>query len=143
MHNMCAPKTGSGVFAESRTTWSATRSKGTGQTYGVTQRTDINWQRVRTSGDARFVGKTNAEAARKGLAPQLDDGNLATLHHVGQHSRGPLVEASRRYHGVGKPGHDSLHGQFGRSKPHPTHPVDHKKFGVDTREYWKWRVDNP
>jgi hypothetical protein len=55
----------------------------------------------RTSGDKRFIGKTNEEAAKAGLPPQLSDGNFATLHHLGQNSRGPLVEASTRYHGVG------------------------------------------
>ena len=30
------------------------------------------------------------------LAPQLGDGNFATLHHLGQNARGPLAEASAR-----------------------------------------------
>lgn len=35
----------------------------------------------------RFIGKTNAEAAEKGLAPQLNNGSFATLHLLGQDSR--------------------------------------------------------
>jgi|GEM_PF-6120738 len=72
----------------------------------------------------------------------VSDGNFATLHHLGQDARGPLAEASTRYHGVGKPGQDILHSQYGRNQPHPTHQPDRKKFGVDTREYWRWRVAN-
>ncbi|WP_374271038.1 MULTISPECIES: HNH/ENDO VII family nuclease [Pseudomonas] len=72
----------------------------------------------------------------------MPDGNFATLHHLGQKSPGPLVEASTRYHGVSKPGQDALHSQYGRSKPHPTLQPDRKNFDVDTREYWKWRVNN-
>lgn len=49
------------------------------------------WNHVRTSGDKRFIGKTNAEAFGSGLAPQLLDGGFATLHHIGQDSRGPLA----------------------------------------------------
>ena len=97
---------------------------------------------IRTAGDKRFIGKTNADAAAKGLAPQLSDGNFATLHHIGQDSRGALAEASTRYHGVGKYGQDILHSQYGRSTPNPYYPIDRKKFGIDTREYWKWRVNN-
>ena len=130
-----------GVF-EAPTTWTATRPKGTGYTYTVFQRNDIGWTHVRTGGDKRFVGKTNAEAAAHGLAPQLPDGHFATLHHLGQKAPGPLVEASTRYHGVGKYGQDTLHSQYGRSKPHPTLQPDRAKFDVDTREYWKWRVNN-
>ena len=74
-------------------------------------------------------------------APQLSDGGIATLHHIGQNARGPLVEASTRYHGVGKPGQDILHSSYGRSKPHPTHPVNRPKFIQDTSAYWKWRVN--
>jgi hypothetical protein len=95
---------------------------------------------VRTGGDKRFIGKTNAEAAQAGLPPQLDDGNFATLHHIGQDARGGLVEASTRYHGVGKPGQQVLHSQYGSNQPHPTNPVDRQEFAVDTREYWQWRV---
>ena len=97
---------------------------------------------MRTDGDYRFIGKTNAQAAAKGLRPQLSDGNFATLHHLGQKSTGPLAEASTKYHGVGKMGQDVLHGQYGRNKAHPYLQPDRKKFNVDTSEYWKWRVNN-
>ena len=122
--------------------WTARNPKGTGQTYNVTPRKDIEWDFVRTTGDKRFIGKTNAEAAAKGLPPQLPDGKFATLHHIGQKSTGPLVEASTKYHGVGKPGQHILHQQFGKNKPHPTLPIDRVKFRVDKSEYWKWRVNN-
>ncbi|PIB16383.1 HNH/ENDO VII family nuclease [Vibrio rotiferianus] len=121
--------------------WQATREKGTHFNYVVHQRNDVNWNQTRTSGDKRYIGKTNAEAAEKGgLPPQLPDGNFATLHHLGQKRTGPLVEASTKYHGVGKPGQDALHSQYGRSKPHPTLQPDRKKFSVDDREYWKTRT---
>ena len=128
------------VIFDKKVTWTA--PNGTQQTYKVFQRNDINWDMVRTNGDKRFVGKTNAEAARAGLAPQLDDGYLATLHHIGQDSRGAIAEASMRYHGVGKSGQNILHGQFGKNKPHPVFPVDRKKFNQDTRDYWKMRGFN-
>jgi hypothetical protein len=64
---------------------------------------------MRTSGDKNFIGKTNAQVGERGLSPQLSDGNFATLHHIGQHSRGALAEAITRYHGVGKYGQDILH----------------------------------
>ncbi len=127
---------------DSKSNWTATRPKGTQQTYEVFSRNDIDWNHVRTSGDKRFIGKTNAEASGSGLAPQLPDGGFATLHHIGQDSRGPLAEASTRYHGVGKYGQDILHSQFGKSKPNPSFPIDRKKFNADTREYWKFRVEN-
>jgi hypothetical protein len=131
------------VFSDARAGWTATRPRGTHQAYEVVQRTDINWQRVRTGGDRRAIGLTNEEAARRfGLPPELDDGNFATLHHLGQDARGPLVEASTRYHGVGKPGQDILHSQYGRNQPHPTQPIDRRAFDVDDREYWRWRSDN-
>lgn len=130
------------IFEQKPIDWKATRPKGTLQDYKVTQRTDIDWNQIRTTGDKRFIGKTNLEAAKSGLSPQLQDGNFATLHHLGQKSTGPLVEASTKYHGVGKPGQDILHSQYGRSQPHPTLQPDRKKFNVDTREYWKWRANN-
>ena len=44
---------------------------------------------------------TNAQAAEKyGLAPILNDGYVATLHHSQQRSVGPLFEASTRYHNI-------------------------------------------
>lgn len=39
-------------------------------------------------------------------------------------------------------GQDILHSQYGRSTPNSNFPIDISKFGVDTREYWKWRVGN-
>ncbi|WP_374118954.1 RHS repeat-associated core domain-containing protein [Clostridium sp. OS1-26] len=131
------------IFSSNKIEWTATRPKGTQQTYEIYQRNDIDWDMIKTSGDKNFIGKTNAEAAiSRGLAPQLSDGNFATLHHIGQDSRGALAEASTRYHGVGKYGQDILHSQYGRSIPNPNFPIDRSKFGVDTREYWKWRVGN-
>jgi hypothetical protein len=130
------------VFSDEPISWTATRPKGTKQTYEVYQRNDINWDLKRTAGDKRFIGKTNAEAANAGLSPQLDDGGFATLHHLGQDSRGGLAEASTRYHGVGKYGQDILHSQYGKNVPHPNFPIDRQKFGIDTREYWKWRITN-
>jgi hypothetical protein len=52
---------------------------------------------------------TNAEAANSDLSPQLKDGNFATLHHIGQNAKEPLVEASTKYHGVGKPDRNTLY----------------------------------
>src|SRR5262249_24364367 len=64
--------TPNGAFERSPTKWSATRPKGTGQTYYVYRRTDINWDRVRVGGDKRGIGLTNAQAAQKyGLPPEL------------------------------------------------------------------------
>ncbi|GEM_PF-6754370 len=132
----------SGAFTNSPIIWQAARPRGTGQSYRVFQRNDIDWGFVRTSGDKRFIGKTNAYAARFGLAPQLSDGNFATLHHIGQDARGGLVEASTRYHGVGKYGQDALHSIYGRSQPHPVFNVNRRAFTIDTREYWNWRIGN-
>lgn len=108
---------------EPKTNWQATRPKGTQQIYEVYKRNDINWDQVRNSGDKRFMGKTNVEAANKGLAPQLPDGNFATLYHIGQNSKGPLAEVSTRYHGVGKYGQYTLYSQFGKNKPNPHYPI--------------------
>jgi hypothetical protein len=128
----------SGKISETPITWTA--PTGTGQTYKVWQRTDIDWTHVRTAGDKRYIGKTNAEAARAGFAPQLGDGYLATLHHINQDGLGNLVEASRKYHGFGKDGYSSLHGIWGKSRGHPTNPVDRPKFEKDTEAYWKSRI---
>ncbi|MGE7912651.1 DUF6531 domain-containing protein [Lysinibacillus xylanilyticus] len=129
-----------GLINWKKVIWTATRPKGTRQTYDVYQRDDINWDKIRSAGDKKYIGMTNRDAANKyGKAPQLSDGSFATLHHLGQDSRGALVEASTRYHGVGKYGQDILHSQFGRNKPHPNYPINRSKFGVDTREYWKTR----
>ena len=137
------PQSRVSVFNKKPIDWTATRAKGTHYNYKITQRTDIDWNHVRTSGPKKFRDKTNAQAGAAGYAPQLPDGNFATLHHLGQKAPGPLVEASTRYHGVGKnPGQKILHGQYGVNKSHPTLKVNHNKFSVDTREYWKWRVKN-
>jgi hypothetical protein len=131
------------VFSATRRSWTATDRGGTGYTYTIVPRNDIDWTRARTGGDRRGIGLTNAEAARRfGLGPQLNDGFIATLHHLGQNARGPLVEASTRYHGVDKPLDRALHSQFGRRKAHPTRPVNRKQFAIDTREYWMWREQN-
>jgi hypothetical protein len=119
-----------------------TSPSGTQQTYKVYQRTDIDWTMVRTEGPLKFRGMTNMEAAKLGKAPQLRDGSFATLHHINQNGMGNLVEASTRYHGVGKPGQSMLHSLWGTNKPHPTHPVDRRKFDTDTANYWKQRVNN-
>ncbi|MEE4375825.1 HNH/ENDO VII family nuclease [Pseudomonas alliivorans] len=129
-------------FSKDPIEWTATRPAGIRLNYKFYQRNDINWNKLRSFGDKRFIGNTNFEAAAKGMPPELPDDNFTTLHHRGQKSPGPLVEGSTRYHGVGKPGQDILHSQYGRSKPHPTLQPDRKKFDVDTREYWKWRVNN-
>ena len=105
------------IFSKEKVVWTATHPKGTGQTYEVYQRTDIEWEKIRTNGDKRYIGKTNAEAAQHGTAIELADGSMTTLHHLGQDSRGGLVEASTRYHGVGKYGQDILHSQYGKNKP--------------------------
>ncbi|KGR89734.1 RHS repeat-associated core domain-containing protein, partial [Lysinibacillus boronitolerans] len=129
-----------GLINWKKISWTATRPKGTKQTYDVYQRDDIDWDKVRTLGSAKGRGMTNRDAANKyGLAPQLADGSFVTLHHLGQDSRGALVEASTRYHGVGKYGQDILHSQFGRNKPHPIYPINRPQFNVDTREYFKTR----
>ena len=122
-------------------TWTA--PTGTGQTYKVWQRTDIDWNMVRTNpkGAEKFIGKTNVEAAKAGFSPELSDGSFATLHHINQNGLGNLVEASTRYHGVSKPGQDVLHSLYGRSKPHPTNPVDRTKFGQDKKAYWQERAE--
>ena len=65
---------------------------------------------------------------------------MVTLHHINQSGVGNLAEASTRYHGVGKPAQDVLHGLYGRLKPHPVNPVDRPKFKQDTAAYWKERV---
>ena len=50
-------------------------SEGTGFTYKVYQRNDIDWNIVRTTGAKKGRGLTNAQAAEKyGLAPILNDG---------------------------------------------------------------------
>jgi RHS repeat-associated protein len=93
-------KSSNGKIFTSPTFWTATRNKGTGQTYKIYRRSDINWSQKRTHVDRRALNLTNKEAAQRyGLAPQLKHGSFATLHHLGQNSKGGLVEASTRYHG--------------------------------------------
>ena len=112
----------------------------TKQTYKVYQRMDIDWDLVRTGGNKRFIGKTNYEAARVGVAPELGNGSRVPLHHMGQNSKGPIVEISREIHDKY---HKILHSQYGPNKPHPEFPVDHgSKWQSDVREYWKWRAKN-
>jgi hypothetical protein len=108
----------------------------------VWQRTDIDWNMVRTNpkGAGEFVGRTNREAAQAGFAPELRDGSFATLHHINQNGLGNLVEASTRYHGFQSSSHGVIHGIWGRNKGHPTNPVDRLKFDQDRKAYWKARV---
>ncbi|WP_200907904.1 hypothetical protein [Clostridium sporogenes] len=84
---------------------------GTGITYKVFQRNDIDWDMIRTTGAKKGRGLTNAEAAdRYGLAPILDaDGNVGTLHHSQQHSVGPLFEVPTRYHNISNAKKAPLH----------------------------------
>ena len=135
----------SGKITERPVTWAS--PTGTKQTYKVWQRTDIDWGRVRTAGDKRFIGKTNLEAARAGASPQLPDGHFATLHHLGQDSRGGLVEVSTKLHKFGgsklpsgKTPFDILHSQHGVRMKHPSYPVDHDVFSKEVTNYWKMRV---
>ena len=92
---------------------------GTGITYKVFQRNDIDWDMLRSKGAKKGRGLTNAEAAeRYGLAPILDaDGNIATLHHSQQHSVGPLFEASTRYHNISNAKRAPLHPYKGQLNP--------------------------
>jgi hypothetical protein len=119
-----------------------TAPSGTKQTYKVYQRDDIDWDLVRTNprGDTRFIGKTNIEAALAGHSPELSDGSKINLHHIGQNSKGPLVEIGELTH---KKGHKTLHQQHGVNKGHPEFPVDHRsKWKTDVVNYWKGRVKN-
>jgi hypothetical protein len=123
------------------TKWTA--PNGTKQTYKVHQRNDIDWGLVRTKGDQRFIGKTNKEAALAGHRPQLENGHFATTHHIGQNSKGPVVEASTEFHDFSNPkAFKSIHNQHGKSKPHPDFPVDQSIWNKEQKEYWKWRVKN-
>lgn len=99
---------------------------------------------MRTAGPKAYLGKTNAEAARIGLAPQLSDGYFAKLHHIGQNSQGPLVEIHGLLHDpANQEAFRALHGQFA-GKGHPHFPVDHNsgKWSTDRNAYWKWRAAN-
>lgn len=116
---------------------------GTGFTYKVYQRGDINWDLVRTKGAKKGRGLTNAEASAKyGLAPILDDaGSVATLHHSQQKGVGPLYEASTRYHNISNAKRAPLHPYKG--KLNPFYPMDETTRGafqkVDSINYWKIR----
>jgi hypothetical protein len=116
----------------------------TGRNYKVFQRSDINWNQVRTGGDKRFLGKTNAEAAQAGLRPQLPDGNFATLHHSQQSARGPWFETSTRYHNIANAKKAPLHPHGGEQHPH--FPLGKGKGSlredfqrIESPEYWQWR----
>ncbi len=117
--------------------------EGTGITYKVFQRNNIEWDMMRTIGAKKGRNLTNAQAAeRYGLAPILDEaGNVATLHHSQQHSVGPLFEASTRYHNISNAKRAPLHPYKGQLNPF--NPIDkevRKAFPkVDSIEYWKAR----
>lgn len=135
----------SGKIHDTPISW--TSPTGTGQTYKIWQRTDIDWRHVRTAGRDKFIGKTNAEAAHAGLAPQLPDGSFATIHHIGQDARGALVEASTSIHKLGgkklpsgKTPFDVLHSQHGTRAPHPEFPVNHSVWSTEASAYWKFRI---
>jgi hypothetical protein len=84
-----------------------------------------------TSADTQEVIEKAAKA--------LKDGNLVQIHHIGQDSRGPLVEVSS---GIHTKYHKTLHGQFGGNK-NPDFPVKHDhKWKSDVKNYWKWRAKN-
>jgi len=116
---------------------------GTGFTYKIYQRGDINWGMVRTKGAKKGRGLTNADASAKyGLAPILDDvGSVATLHHSQQKGVGPLYEASTRYHNISNAKRAPLHPYKG--KLNPFYPMDETTRGafqkVDSINYWKIR----
>ena len=117
-------------------------SNGTGFTYKVYQRNDIDWNMVRTTGAKKGRGLTNAQAAEKyGLAPILNDGYVATLHHSQQRSIGSLFEASTRYHNISNAKKGPLHPYKGQLNPYS--PMDSTTRGlfqkVDSIEYWKAR----
>ena len=119
----------------------------TGRTYRVFQRNDIDWNMVRTAGPRDFIGKTNAEAAREGLRPQLPDESFATLHHSQQKSIGPLYEASTRYHNIRSAKNPPLHPYKGQQ--HPDYPLGSGKGSlreqfqeIESPEYWRWREAN-
>ena len=73
----------------------------------------------------------------------MPDGNFATLHHIGQNSKGALVEATTRLHSFKNPqAFKALHNQFGKGVKHPTNPVDHSIFGKETAAYLKAKISN-
>ena len=134
-----------GVNYQNFSTTQWTSPSGTKQTYKVHQRDDINWDMVRINprGDKRFIGKTNREAALAGHRPELSNGKFVTTHHVGQNSKGPIVEASTEFHDFSNPkAFRSLHNQHGVGNPHPEHPVNQQTWNKEQKEYWKWRIKN-
>ena len=117
-------------------------STGTGFTYKVYQRNDIDWDMVRVTGAKKGRGLTNAQAAAKyGLAPILNDGYIATLHHSQQRSVGPLFEASTRYHNISNAKKAPLHPYKGQLNPFsPMDSTTRSLFqSVDSIQYWKAR----
>jgi hypothetical protein len=121
----------------------------TGRSYVVFQRSDIDWNLVRTNtdGPARFLGRTNAEAARAGFRPELSDGNFVTLHHSQQQSIGPWFEASTRYHNLARAQEGPLHPFEGEQHPH--FPLGRGRGSLrqqfqrqESPEYWIWREAN-
>jgi predicted DNA-binding protein (UPF0251 family) len=135
----------SGKFKATPVSWTA--PVGTKQTYKVFQRTDIDWKHIRTGADDKFKGKTNLEACLSGASPQLIDGSYVRIHHIGQDSRGALIEASGSIHDFGsarlsngKSKFTILHSQHGPKKAHPDFPVDHTKWGAEKIAYWKTRA---
>ena len=124
----------------------------TGNSYKAFRRKNIDWNRVRTNRDGpkRFLGKTNLEAAEAGVAPELSDGELVTVHHSQQSSKGPLFEASTRYHNIENIEKAPLH-PYGR-EGHPAYPLGDANTpgtsryiwkNVEVKDYWKWRANQP
>lgn len=118
---------------------------GTGYNYRVYQRNDIDWNLVRKNpkGSNFFIGKTNLDAAKAGLAPELVDGSFVQLHHIGQNGTGPLVEASTRIHSFeNSMSFRAIHNQFGGTKS-TISPVTHGSiWNADRTNYWKLRAEN-
>lgn len=119
----------------------------TGRAYQVFQRGDINWDQIRTAGAKEFIGKTNAEAARAGLRPQLPDGNFASIHHAEQNANGPWFEVSTKYHNISTAKEPPLHPYEGGQNPDA--PLGkgegsrREEFQrTESPEYWKWRAAN-
>ena len=84
-----------------------------------------------------FGSSQNLEAAKQGYAPEMADGSSLNLHHLGQDSRGPLVEVLSTSH---KKYNKQLHQQFGYQKQNPDHPVDRATFDQERPKYWMDRA---
>ncbi|GHS95528.1 hypothetical protein AGMMS49949_09860 [Alphaproteobacteria bacterium] len=99
----------------------------------------FDWGLVRSNptGPRRFVGKTNLEAAKAGITPEMADGSIINLHHVGQHGHGPLAEVTTLIHNrSNKKMFDTIHGQFS-GKSDPNCPVIHDRtWDTDRISYW-------